>query len=324
MSVIYETLQRVKNQSGQDIRRDMTLKRDHKIFLLRKSHFFKPWILCLVVLILLSAMGVAYGIYQLRTGMDAGSDPNLVIRKVRPQFQPAGEKGGLSRSKVDGTPLVPQFVPPTAVKKPPLQYAGKDLGQKGTASSVKIKSVPIFEKQFPRNSDGSKISRKRHTAGTTIPRIAKSASDQEPGYFDYGDSRRDKIHLANVKKSYKICRLIEQVKKSMQEMNHRQTEVLLEQLAALKGSDSGYVLKLKSYWLLQQDDYQPAMSLLKKVLARNENDLEAGINMAILEIKTNRLQQANKRLARLQETYPEDARIAEILKKLNSNPNPVR
>jgi len=107
-------------------------------------------------------------------------------------------------------------------------------------------------------------------------------------------------------------------------MNYRQTEDLLEQLAALKGSDNGYVLKLKAYWLMQQDNYQPAMTLLKKVLKRNENDLEAGINMAILEIKTNRIQQANKRLAGLQETYPEDVRIAEILNQLNAYPNSGR
>ena len=72
---------------------------------------------------------------------------------------------------------------------------------------------------------------------------------------------------------------------------------------------------------MQQEKYRPAMSLLKKVLKRNENDLEAGINMAILEIKTNRPQQANNRLAGLQENYPEDVRIAEILNKLSAYPN---
>ena len=324
MSVIYETLQKVKTQTGQDIQRDITLKRDRKIFLIPESPFFRPWILGLTVLIFLSAMGVAYGIYHFKTGMDAGSDPNVVVRKVRPQFQPPGEPDALSRSKVDRLPVVPQFTPPGAVKKTALQYASKDPIEKESVPTTIIKTAPIREKKLPRSSEKNKISRQKPSAEPEISRIGKSSSAREPGYYDYGDSRRDKLHLVNVRKSYRISRLIEQIQKSMQEMNHRQTKTLLKQLAALKGSDSGFVLKLKSYWLMQQDNYQPAMSLLQKVLERDEDDLEAGINMAILEIKTNRLKQAKQRLARLQETYPEDARIAEILKKLTANLNSRR
>ena len=90
------------------------------------------------------------------------------------------------------------------------------------------------------------------------------------------------------------------------------------------------LLRLPLPWLQHQCAktrlriFLPGNGLLKKVLKRNENDLEAGINMAILEIKTNRIQQANKRLAGLQETYPEDVRIAEILNQLNAYPNSGR
>jgi len=49
----------------------------------------------------------------------------------------------------------------------------------------------------------------------------------------------------------------------------------------LKGEDNSYVLKLKAFWRLKQNDYESAALFLNEVLGKNENDLEAGINMAI-------------------------------------------
>ena len=321
MSVIYETLQKVKTQSGQDFRRDIPLERNRKALLLRKSNYFKPWVFGLAVLIFLSAMGVAYGIYQLKSNMNDGSAANVVTRKVTPQYTPTLDSEPLPGTTVDTATVVARYVPPVAAGKKSPVDAGKDLGDRQPGSLPHIKDAPTLEKRLTLRSEVANISRQRLPGRPDITTTAKTPSVRQPGYYDHGDSRRDKLHLANVKKSYRISRLIEQIHTSMQEMDHSKTEALLKQLASLKGPDSGYVLKLKSYWLLQQAQYKSAMSLLQKVLERNENDLEAGINMAIIEIKTDRLQQAGKRLSRLRENYPEDARIAEILNKLNSNPN---
>ncbi|MBW1820704.1 MAG: tetratricopeptide repeat protein [Deltaproteobacteria bacterium] len=62
--------------------------------------------------------------------------------------------------------------------------------------------------------------------------------------------------------------------------------------------------------------YESAKKFLKKVLDKNERDVEAGINMAIVEIKTERFKQAEKRLKELRENYPENKAISELIEML--------
>ena len=97
----------------------------------------------------------------------------------------------------------------------------------------------------------------------------------------------------------------------------RQIDHLFDQLQALKGTNNAYVLKLKGYWYLQQDQFESAAGLLQKVLVQDENDLEAGVNMAIAEMRLNRWQPAKQRLARLREVYPDNAKLAELWQQIN-------
>ncbi len=57
---------------------------------------------------------------------------------------------------------------------------------------------------------------------------------------------------------------------------------------------------------------QPSV-LLNKVLQNDAEDLEAGINMAVTEMKTNQLEAAQQRLAKLREVYPDNTLIPELL-----------
>jgi Flp pilus assembly protein TadD len=97
----------------------------------------------------------------------------------------------------------------------------------------------------------------------------------------------------------------------------RQIDNLFDQLQALKGANNPYVMNLKGYWYLQQNQFESAVAVLQKVLADDEDDLEAGVNMAIAEMRLNRWPQARHRLARLREIYPDNARLAEIWEQLN-------
>ena len=128
----------------------------------------------------------------------------------------------------------------------------------------------------------------------------------------------DRIRRANMRRSLDISRLIAEIQQSMHAADHHRTERLLMQLSRRKGHDDPYVMKLKSYWHTQQGDLNRASALLQQVLHRNPNDLEAGINMAILEIKAGRIRAADERLTRLREMYPEDTRIPELMEKLKS------
>jgi len=130
------------------------------------------------------------------------------------------------------------------------------------------------------------------------------------------DSKAERIHLVNVKKTAEITRLVSKAERSISSGDVEQTNTLIEQLELLKGKESSYVLKLRAVWHMRQGDFESAASLLSTVLGRDQDDLEAGINMAIIEIKTNRLDEARKRLATLSEVYQANTTIPELIRKI--------
>jgi len=127
---------------------------------------------------------------------------------------------------------------------------------------------------------------------------------------------REKMLPVLVRPRAEIIRLIAKIKKSIRHGNAVHTENLLDQLAALKGTDDRYVLKLRAYWSLQNNDYESAASYLTRVLEKNSVDLEAGINMAIIDINRHRPQMARIRLQELEKTYPDNLLIADLMQKL--------
>ena len=125
-----------------------------------------------------------------------------------------------------------------------------------------------------------------------------------------------KIHPANVNKSAEISRLVTRLQKSISREDNAQAKDILGQLTALKGEDNIYVMKLRAFLYIRNQDYESAALLLEKVLESDGMDLEAGINMAVVEIKTNRIQDARKRLAKLREIYSDNIFIPELMRKL--------
>jgi len=128
---------------------------------------------------------------------------------------------------------------------------------------------------------------------------------------------REKILPVRVRPSTEIIRLVEKIKKNIRYGTAVDTENLLDQLAVLKGTDDRFVLKLRAYWSLQNNDYESAASYLTKVLEKNSEDLEAGINMAIIDINNHRPQMARNRLQELEKIYPDNLFIADLIQKLH-------
>jgi len=126
----------------------------------------------------------------------------------------------------------------------------------------------------------------------------------------------ERIRMENVEKSARIASLVEKIRRSMDTRRSDQIEDLIDELALLKGKENSFVLKLRAFVCMRKDKYQSAALLLREVLRKNENDLEAGINMAIIEIKTGQIPEAINRLATLREIYPEDTLIPELIQKL--------
>jgi hypothetical protein len=167
------------------------------------------------------------------------------------------------------------------------------------------------------NNKASPISGESKTSndrGTTRP--IESPIAQKPGIRKDDKSQEYKIYLTNVEKGLKTARLVSEIKEAIRQNNNKQTGMLLDQLSGLKGVENKYVLNLRAYWFLLQKDYQAAAYTLNMVLEENKDDLEAGVNMAIVEIGMNRFQTARKRLIKLRSLFPENTRIAELIQKL--------
>lgn len=94
------------------------------------------------------------------------------------------------------------------------------------------------------------------------------------------------------------------------------TSHLLAKLMRMKGSDNPFVLKLKAFSLIRQNRLEEARTLLSNVLARSADDLDAGLNMAVIDMKSGRLGSARRRLVKLQEMFPDDTNITTYLSKL--------
>ncbi len=154
------------------------------------------------------------------------------------------------------------------------------------------------------------VNKKLTTAGK---RVLSERPEQLKGRKKGEDER---IRLENVERSAKIAFLVAKIQRSMSTGSSDQTKDLIDELALLKGGDNSYVLKLKAFLCMRKDEYESAALLLNEVLRKNENDLEAGINMAIVEIKTSKIPEAIKRLARLREIHPENTLIPELIQKL--------
>jgi tetratricopeptide (TPR) repeat protein len=129
------------------------------------------------------------------------------------------------------------------------------------------------------------------------------------------DPRAERIYQVNLERAAKVGRMVSKIEESMTEGDMDHAKVLIDQLADLKGEESPYLLKLRAFWHMRQRDYASAASLLARVLEKEEDDLEAGINMAIIELQTRRPEEARKRLARLREIYQANTLIPELIRE---------
>ncbi len=179
----------------------------------------------------------------------------------------------------------------------------------GPAETVAIHETESNHNSAVRQSGASTFSDSRYYSQTPFETSGNETTDKV---------KQEKVRLAAVKKNARICRLVSEIKQSLLSANDSRTESLLKELISYKGQDDDYVMKLRAFWHLKQGKHESAKSLLDLLLQKDENDLEAGINMAVLDIKTNRLEQAQERLERLRRVYSDNTQIPSLLKKIRT------
>lgn len=125
-------------------------------------------------------------------------------------------------------------------------------------------------------------------------------------------------HRLARQKSERISRIVQKLEAAVSQMpgNASQIEALLNDLAQVKGANSNYVAKMRAFWLLKQEKYEQAETILKKISAIGGADPEVGINLAIIDLHKGNRFDALQRLSQLRKNHPDNTYIADLLRKL--------
>ncbi len=256
---------------------------------------------------------------ELPTVRSDSKNPTTGPSKLLPEPKMPGMAVGQSEavfiSKQDSLGLDGDDTPSAKGAFLPKVSAGSDTDETMDSPSDSSSRVNMVRTE----NRGGKFSERKHeftSKERSIPGAVEALPDKSAEEMESNKSKDEKVHIANVEKSSRAIALVSKIERSMIQADDKKTADLFDELAALKGEENSYVLKLNAYWYLRKNEYESAAMILKRVLDRDQKDLEAGINMAIIEIKRGQLQAARNRLARLREFYPENTQISEILLKL--------
>ncbi|MFK5986504.1 MAG: tetratricopeptide repeat protein, partial [Pseudomonadota bacterium] len=120
------------------------------------------------------------------------------------------------------------------------------------------------------------------------------------------------------KKTYliKVKRLVQQAKYAMHNNNESQVTRVLNKIEILAGKSSMVLLRLKAYWALQQSRNNTAQSFYQNILDQQPEDLEAGLNMALLDVRIGRYKNAITRLKQMKKIYPDSIQVKSFSKNL--------
>lgn len=144
------------------------------------------------------------------------------------------------------------------------------------------------------------------------PSLKSSAQTKKKGSLQ---KRRVITKQTKSEKNMTIASIVTKINRAIGSGNSSETKILIDRLSLLKGENSDYVLKLRAYWHLSEGNNSSAAYFLNRMLTKNRDDFDAGINMAILELKTDRIDKGKKRLRKLREIYPDNELISDLLKK---------
>ncbi len=308
MSVIFETLKKLKTESTEKENSQYKLMRRRRICFFNNSLNSPSAVLFVLLILTIIGSGTLYGYYHLNKTM-GGSAKIIKVPKAN-VGQPTDASTSES-SEIKGSNSLNQEKDPelNRIEYLPAQANDKkvELNASNKTENNKLWSV----------TDKKRSSKTSETIEKKIAGKIKTESSNKAKTEDVSPvPEMEKIFSANAKKNGKIARLIADIHLEMEHGSDEQIEKLFDELVVLKGQDNSYILKLKAVWHMHNKDFERAEDLLKRVLSKNEADQEAGINMAIIEIKTQHIQKAYERLKNLREIYPENVRVTEIMQNM--------
>lgn len=119
--------------------------------------------------------------------------------------------------------------------------------------------------------------------------------------------------VASKKAAIDISFLVTQIKSAIHMSDFQRAEELLIQLEQHTSDGNILLLKLRGYALLTQQHNKQARDVYQSLLRQDPDNLEANLNMSLLEIRLGKSDQALVRLNRLQSLYPDSSEVAKYL-----------
>jgi len=285
MSIIFQTLKKLNNQSAEIIQKQVGLKQNLRTNYLSGKKLRNAAAALSLFLVFVMSVFLFYLSSDSKNVLSSKDNNSVSYATANASMVPVSPKS--SRQAVF---LSDENVTKYLEDSGPYIFLPPEISEEPKEPSVVFRQKIKQKKRLPAQN---KISDKSH----------------------FRPERKDRKSIAGPVISEQ--QIVKRIEISIVEGETQRAEELLEQLAAIKGEDSIYVMKLRAFFFLRTGEDRPAAALLKKVLARNANDVEAGINMSILEIRLKYYSQAKKRLTLLQNRYPENMVISNLLSRLD-------
>ena len=112
--------------------------------------------------------------------------------------------------------------------------------------------------------------------------------------------------------------LVSQINSAIRQGDYQSAESLLGLLESATGKDSIIFLKLKGYALLTQNDDNHAQLVYSQLLRQRPDDLDANLNMALLEVRLGLVSRAVDRLSRMSSLYPDSSEVSRYLNTIRA------
>ena len=316
MSIIFQKLNALKNDSsGPEEFNRHRLQNGIPVYTFRKLVFSPRGVLIIGATLLAFGMVSFYALTFLKDYLDSASGAAIVVNHE------TKAPGDLQPSSVDGPEeefKVPESLP-RLLRKNAEDAASLTDHQDPENTLVYIpKSGPkgSLDEKLPGLMKGPSVPGPP-TEWTPSMKTRKISPDPEtrPSQIKI-QAQQDALRAAKEKRTQKtsaIALLSEDLEEALGEKDTLRTHLLFDALARENGPGSPYYLKLKAFQDIREENYESAKRILNQILALDMNDFDANFNLAVIEIREQKLNAAKQRLIRLKEIHPSRAAIDDLL-----------
>lgn len=323
MSVIYETLQKLSRQSEAELAEPNGAKEANGIFSIPRSTVLQKVGIVFVISAAVITVGVYCGALFWQSRLQSYSSAEKISAEsgaVPYRLQQVKDEKNVTYHAKQNRPVYMPALKPVSVG--PNANPGQIEG-----GSVQSEEQDIFQAE-EKNTVETHPYNDLKSAGTllhagrdsslAVKEKGKKTSPQHHKIKMPGNegAAQDTIHSKNIAKNRHLNQLVSRIQHDIIAGNDARLPNLFAELSRLKGSQHHYVLKLKAFWHMHKKEFIQARGLLRQILAKNADDLEAGINMAVAEVYMGDTDAALKRLTQLKNRYPENTDIIKIIHTL--------